>query len=328
MSSKLFHTYKNTLKSSLLIFIALFSIHSKADDFPNIEHQSITIWSQGSRLSGDIYKPKGLKATDKLPGILMVPGWGGSKNNIGEKYAPHFAEQGFIVLTFDFKSWGESEGYLVAVDPLPKSEETKEIMVKTNHVRDIINPLSMTADVRSALHYLGGEPQVTANKLGIWGTSMGGGLALVVAANDDRVKALVTQMSPVNYKYNLSAFSNSKMRQVETLTARGIIPPFPGPKSKINPLLAGFPDWVAMKRFNPLSYADQLSAHTLIIDAEQESLFDIKQNGQLLHQQIKKRVDSRYITYPGKHYDMYKGENLGNARQSALQWFIKYLNEK
>ncbi|MFT5814858.1 MAG: dipeptidyl aminopeptidase/acylaminoacyl peptidase [Psychroserpens sp.] len=200
-------------------------------------------------------------------------------------------------------------------------------MVTTIHVRNIINPFTMSADVRAALHYLGGEPQVIPNNLGIWGTSMGGALALVAAANDDRViKALVSQMSPVNHQYNLSAFPKSKMRQVETFKARGVITTFPGPKSRVNPLLSGFPDWVAMKRFYPLSYADKLKAPTLIIDAEQEFLFDTKQNGQLLHQPIKTRLDSRYITYPGKHYDMFQGENLKAARNSTLQWFIKNLN--
>lgn len=72
----------------------------------------------------------------------------------------------------------------------------------------------MLKDVRAALHYLGGEPQVIPNNLGIWGTSMGSGLALITAANDERVKALVSQ---------------------------------------INPLLASFPDWVAMMCFDPLS---------------------------------------------------------------------------
>ncbi|MFQ3276263.1 MAG: dipeptidyl aminopeptidase/acylaminoacyl peptidase [Colwellia sp.] len=327
MSTTLFRTYKNTLKSTFFIFVGLLSLSSKANDFADVEHQTVTIWSQGTRLAGDIYKPKGLKATDKLPGILMVPGWGGSKNNIGEKYAPYFAQKGFIVLTFDFISWGESDGHLLATKPLVPTKDTQEILLKTSHVRDIINPFVMTENVRSALHYLGGEPQVTTNNLGIWGTSMGGGLALVVAANDDRVKALVTQMSPVNYTYNLRAFPDNKIRQIETLTARGILPPFPGPKSKINPLLAGYPDWVAMKRFEPLAYADKLTAATLIIDAQEESLFDISQNGQLLHERIKTRVDSRYMTYPGKHYDLYKGESLNAARTSALQWFINHLNK-
>ena len=40
-----------------------------------------------------------------------------------------------------------------------------------------------------------------------------------------------------------------------------------------------------------------------------------------LYKKIKDRVESKYISYPGKHYDMYKGENLENARNEALGWF-------
>ncbi|MGB0938157.1 MAG: alpha/beta hydrolase [Colwellia sp.] len=300
--------------------VILTSALVKADE-TEVEHQKVTIWSQGSRLAADIYKPKGLAADAKIPGILMVPGWGGSKNNIGEKYAPYFAKQGFLVLTFDFRTWGESEGHLMAVSPLAQTKESAEITVKASHIREIINPFNMAADVRAALHYLGGEPQVMANNLGIWGTSMGGGLGLVVAANDNRVKAFVSQMSPVNYKHNIQAFSLEKMRMVETLAARGVIPPYPGPQSKVNPHLDGFVDWVAMKRFDPLQFVEKLNAATLIIDAQEEALFEIEHNGQLLYKKIKDRVESKYISYPGKHYDMYKGENLENARNEALGWF-------
>ncbi len=45
----------------------------------NVHKESITIWSQGVRLAGDIYKPENLKESVELPGIVMVPGWGGNK---------------------------------------------------------------------------------------------------------------------------------------------------------------------------------------------------------------------------------------------------------
>ena len=48
----------------------------------DVKRESITIWSQGVRLAGDIYKPGDLRVAEKLPGILMVPGWGGSKKNL------------------------------------------------------------------------------------------------------------------------------------------------------------------------------------------------------------------------------------------------------
>jgi dienelactone hydrolase len=256
---------------------------------------------------------------------LLVPGWGGSKKNLEKNYAPYFAQQGFVVLTFDFKSWGESSGPLLATEPLPLSEEAADLNVKTTHIRKVINPLSMSEDVRAALYYLGSEPQVMPNNLGIWGTSMGGGLALVMAATDGRIKALVDQIGSVNYKYNLKNIPELKIRQAEALVARGKIPPYPGPKGTPNPQLRGYPDWIAMKRFDPLSYVDRLNIPTLIIDAESETLFETEKNGHLVYVALKDRVESKYVTYPGGHYDMYKGENLKAARDTALQWFVKHL---
>ena len=132
----------------------------------DVHRESITIWSQGVRLAGDIYKPTNLEATKKkLPGIVMVPGWGGSKKNLEKNYAPHFARQGFVVLAFDFKSWGESDGPLVALEPLPQTEEAAEVILKANHIREFVNPLSMSEDVRAALNYLGAEPGVMPENL-------------------------------------------------------------------------------------------------------------------------------------------------------------------
>ncbi|ARN76415.1 dienelactone hydrolase [Oceanicoccus sagamiensis] len=285
----------------------------------------MTIWSQGVRLQGDLYKPKNLTAEQQLPGILLVPGWGGVKKNLEKNYAPHFAEKGFIVLTLDFKGWGESDGPIVATEALEKTEEAADITLKATHFRKMVNPLSMSEDVRAAIHYLGSEPQVMPNNLGIWGTSMGGGLALVTAATDDRIKAYVNQMGPVNYTYNLQAIPDQRVRGAEAMVARGQLPSYPGPQGQNNPLLRGYPDWIAMKRFDPMAYLDRLTAPTLIIEAEQEELYNRQKNGVLMHQIIKDRIESRYIAYPGKHYAMYSGDNLEAGREAALQWFLKYL---
>ena len=141
----------------------------------------------------------------------------------------------------------------------------------------------------------------------------------------DRIKAYVTQMGPVNYAYNLQQLPDSMMRRVETQAARGEIPPYPGPESKSDPRLRGYPDWIALKRFSPLDDLDQLQAPTLIIDAQDETLFDRSKNGELMYQAIKNRVSSRYVTYPGGHYEMYQGDNLLAARGEALNWFISHL---
>ncbi len=322
---KMLSSFRAQVASIVVSLVGFIPLTANAVVLGGVDHQEVTIWSQGVRLAGDIYRPVKMTEDERLPGILLIPGWGGNKENVGKNYAPQFAEAGFVVLAFDFKGWGKSDGPLLAAEKLESVEETAQVTVKASHVRKVVNPFSMSADVRAALHYLGGEPGVMPDNLGIWGTSMGGALALVSATSDDRIKAYVTQMGPVNYSYNLMQLPAERMRQAETLAARGEIPPYPGPESKGDPRLRGYPDWVALKQFEPLAALDRLDAPTLIIDAEDETLFDPAKNGGQMYEAIKDRLPSRYVTYPGGHYEMYQGENLSAARSEAIAWFLKYL---
>ena len=85
------------------------------------------------------------------------------------------------------------------------------------------------------------------------------------------------------------------MRNIEAGVARGELPPFPGPEGSSNPQLQGYPDWVAMKRFNPVSYLGDLSIPTLIVDAEEESLFDRKKNGLHIYRILKQILSLPYL---------------------------------
>ena len=79
------------------------------------------------------------------------------------------AEAGYVVMSFDYKGWGDSE--------VPKSR---------------LAPYSRVADVQAALTFLGAQPEVDAARLGIYGTSYGGATVVFVAAVDPRVKCVVS----------------------------------------------------------------------------------------------------------------------------------------
>ncbi len=286
----------------------------------------VTIWSEGVKLEGDLFKPKGLTRADKLPGILLVHGWGGVKKHLNRNYARQFSELGFVVLSFDYKGWGKSNGPLLIKESLNPSEESEEVTVTATHVRKIVNPLSMVEDARAALNYLAGDRNVMRNNIGVWGTSLGGGIALVTAANNpDRINAYVDQIGAVNFQANLENITPQMTRKWEMQRVRGKIGPYPGPESAFTPTLKGYPDWIYMKRYDSFAYVDKLDAPTLIIDAEDEELFARDKNGQVLHAAIKDRLPTKYLAYPGKHYDMYSGENYLNSLSEAKQWFVKHL---
>ena len=288
------------------------------------EQRTITFWSDGARLKGDVFKPRGLAADQKLPGILLIHGWGGNRANLNRAYAPQLARKGFVVMTFDLRSWGESDGFLVADEKLPAADEISDLSVDVQHVRSIVNPLEMIEDARAALSWFVAEPNLEADNLGVWGTSLGGGLALVTAANDRRVKALVTQVGAVNNKAAFAEIPDEMVAGWETQRARGKITPYPGPESS-SPGLEGFPDLIAMKRYDPAAYWDRLAVPTLVIEAEDEELFDRKLNGLALHESLQGRVPSRYVAVPGKHYDIYRGEGYARALELAQDWFSEHL---
>jgi len=163
-----------------------------------------------------------------------------------------------------------------------------------------------------------------ANNIGVWGSSFGGSLALVTAANDSRVKVLVTQMAPVNNQATFGQIPETMVSAWETQRARGEITPYPGPESA-EPGLRGFPDIIAMKRYDPAAYWPKVSSPTLIIDAEDKELFDRRVNGLAFHQSLKGRVTTAYTAIGGKRYDLYRGEGYEETLNAAENWFVEHL---
>ena len=53
-------------------------------------------------------------------------------------------------------------------------------------------------DWRRAVTYLEGRPEVDASRIGLWGSSYSGGHALVLAATEQRLKAVVSQVPAIN----------------------------------------------------------------------------------------------------------------------------------
>ena len=318
--------FKRSIVRSLIHVIALTFLLSPLSfsDEVGIDQKTITFWSDGSRLQGTVFTPKDIALEEKLPGILLIHGWGGHRGNLNKNYAPHFAKLGFVVMTFDLRSWGESDGFFVAETTLPPVNSVANVDVSGQHIRSIVNPFKMLDDARAALSWFVAEPNLQANNIGVWGTSFGGSLAVVTAANDRRVKALVTQMAPVNNQATFRQIPESMVSAWETQRARGEITPYPGPESA-SPGLRGYPDMIAMKRYDPAAYWPKVSSPTLIIDAENEELFDRRVNGLALHQSLKGRIATNYKVIEGKHYDLYRGDGYEQALKAAQDWFLEHL---
>lgn len=165
--------------------------------FPDLGHRQVTIWSDGIRLAGDVFFPKDRKESEKLPTIVLCHGWGGLKehlNNVEAGYAPHFAAEGYITLTFDYRGWGESDSRLVVTGDMPKPDENGEVTVRATAVRELVAPFDQQQDIDAAISFIEGEPGVDRDRIGLWGSSFGGGHVVWRAAHDDRIKCIVSQV--------------------------------------------------------------------------------------------------------------------------------------
>ena len=129
----------------------------------------ITFYSEGCKLQGDLYLPDGCAPGDTRAGIVLCHGYTGVKDLYLPDNARVLNEAGYVVLTFDYKGWGQSEGS-------PSR----------------LAPYSRVADVQAALTYLGLQPEVDEDRLGIYGTSYGGATVVWTGAVDQRVKCIVS----------------------------------------------------------------------------------------------------------------------------------------
>ncbi len=284
--------------------------------------RSVDIWSDGTRLSGDLFFPEGDEGSAKLPVIILCHGWGGVRFHLNQAYAPLFAAAGYVVLTFDYRGWGGSDSRLVLKGKMPALDANNEADVRVQAVRNVVDPLDQTEDIVNCIHFVSGEARVDPGKIGLWGTSYGGGHVLYVAAHDERVKCIVSQVPSMDSRGIPLALSRSPLTE-NIQRARGQIDPVPQGFTAFG--LSGTPYVSRMADYAPIEFSDSLKAPLLVIVAEKEELMDNAVNGKLAFERAKDNVPARYEVMKGlTHFEIYEKGRI-EAVKLAVDWFDRYL---
>ena len=160
------------------------------------------IMSEGTRMAAEVFAPKKPKS-DKLPTIVMSHGWGGTAKALRPD-AIAFARAGFLVITFDYRGWGNSDSRLILVGKKPVHKDGK-LIAEVKEVREVVDPLDQTTDILNAIHWVVGEKQCDSERIGLWGSSYSGGHVVHVAARDKRVKAFVSQVPSLDSRRVIKA---------------------------------------------------------------------------------------------------------------------------
>jgi dienelactone hydrolase len=318
------------LSCALMSPAAMAQEEKAVDNFPTIVKREITLWSDGTRLSGVLLYPKDHKEAEKLPAIVLCNGWGGTKAFLMRSgIAPRFAAAGYVVINYDYRDWGDSDSRLVVRGEMPRPDKDGYVTVKARAIRELVDPVDQQKDIDAAVSYVYGEPMVDKNRIGLWGTSFGGGHVIYRAAHDRRIACVVAQVGsmPDDWTKRFPAGLNNIYKQ-KSDRARGLSDPVPQGGGSPGGL-RGTPYSERIALFNPGQYADRIRVPTLLFDAEKEHYFNIKDNSGRVHEILKKNdIPTEYHVLEGKkHYDVYSGQCLDDVMKLEISWFDKYLKK-
>jgi fermentation-respiration switch protein FrsA (DUF1100 family) len=95
----------------------------------------VTFYSEGVRLVGDVYRPDDLRPSERRAGIVLCHGYTGVKDLYLPDNARVLTEAGYVVLTFDYKGWGESEGARSRLAPYSRVADVQAALTSSGPCR-------------------------------------------------------------------------------------------------------------------------------------------------------------------------------------------------
>lgn len=286
----------------------------------------------GACVVGTFYVPSEKDAV-RLPCVVLGHGWGMVAGGDLEDYAAAIVERGFAALTFDYRNLGKSDG------------------VPRQH----LDPWKQVEDFRAAISFARSLAEVDGERIGVWGSSYGGGHALTVAAIDPRVRCAVSQvptisswraararMDDTSWNAQLAAFAADReatfggapMRTVKTVgNDPGETVAYKGAESFDYMTGEGrrCPEWrnyttlaslELARHYEPGSYLYRITDVPLrMIIADQDTVTPtaLQREAFALLTTAKDLIE-----VPGGHYSVYR-EHLERTRAAAADWFETHL---
>ncbi|MBI3422469.1 MAG: alpha/beta fold hydrolase [Acidobacteria bacterium] len=290
----------------------------------NIEFRTANVISEGVRIHAELYSLKAL-AGKPLPTIIQAHGWGGTAANF-RLDSLALANAGYLVICFDYRGWGQSDGRIILAAP-PEKHEGRRFTAQVEELREYVDPMEQLTDWFTVINWAMGEPAVDKQRIGLRGSSYSGGHVFFVAAREPRVKAIVSQVGAFDSRWVMADEANRKLTYDEaTKRARGELG-YPEPRVKAVGNLIGAPIRDKLIHYLPSDEAAKLKdCAALFIVAEKEELFDNKDHAKLAYDRMP-GTKKKYVSYPDiTHYGIYR-EKRQEAINLAIEWFDQYLKK-
>lgn len=300
----------------LLIAGVAFWVAARPDGF-RTEDRMLTVQTgpagnERVRLDTRLYVPDAATSRAKAPAVLLAHGFGGTKDSVRDD-AEDLAGRGYVVLTWTAQGFGRSTG--------------------TIHLN---SPDYEVTDARRLLDWLATRPEVQLDgaddpRVGVAGGSYGGGLALLLAGYDQRVDAIVPQITWNDLDRALFPGGVFKRAWAGSLFTAGLAP---GPgatpqcgrfapdvcRTYLQSAATGRSDAqtkALLTRSSPRTVLDRIEAPTLLVQGLADSLFPLDEAD----------ANARGIAATGTPVQVawFSGGHDGGQGSTADQDRLKYL---
>jgi len=313
----------------------------------------VDVFSDGTRMSASLWKPEtSLDDEDEkanvFPALVLCHGWGGIRDGL-EVRAREFSKAGFVVLTFDFRTWGDSDGVLAETSL--KSNAAAQLYARGSdlthgngellgnlsaHIcRQIVDMEWQLSDIEACIDFLLGESCVNSKRIGIWGISQGGGHVLKVGARRrneiQAIAAFVPSCGDVGAGNPRNRLESARSDAILRARGKSVLSTPSGVAKNHLPGMDGVPNLSKLVHYQPLNTVHLINCPVLIVDMEDEEIFDRFQNGKKAFDILEANGQSCiYETLKGRHYDAYDGRDgqFEQGNQLAINFFREYLQGK
>jgi len=273
------------------------------------------------QLDTDVYVPEVTPA----PAVLLAHGFGGSKVGAAEE-AQQLVEAGYVVLAYTARGFGESTG---------------EISMNS--------PEFEVADASALVDYLASLASVTSDSpgdpvVGVGGGSYGGALALLLAGYDDRIDAVVADITWNDLETSLfaqAAVDGAQPGVLKSLWTSLFFSSGLGlePGQPVTECGRFTPQWCAayveavtrgevtsqsralMAASSPRSVTDRITAPVLLTSGQSDSLFPLSQANANAEQIVNAPV--KVVWHAGGHDGGIS--ETDRLRSLSLAWFDQHL---
>lgn len=261
------------------------------------------------------------------PVVILCHGFCGIQDILLPNFAKAFSDVGFTAITFDYSGFGASDGE-----------------------RGRLIPATQIQDIVSVIDWAKTLPECDAERIGLWGTSLGACHVFGAAVERPEVKCIVSQMgfadgeeivtgSMAQEEKEGFVATLGKMAEKRQNTGKEMFVSitkvladeesktfFEVNKDKFPAMDIKIPFLTVRETlmYKPCDNAARVLCPTLVIVAENDTVNPPSQ-GLALYDAVASPKKELRVIEGAKHYEIYEGEQFNKAIYHQLNWFNHYL---